>query len=208
MENLTDSDSMSKGGALRLRGTADVSNCIFRGNDDGSQGGPTAQTWNGGAGTVTVSFSNIDGGWTGPGSANIDSSPESRDPAVDLQDLLIPLATWGPCASTPCDGDFDERGEIDFPDILSVLFGWGVCAFHSPAPPPAPLSLELERADSCLTIDDWEDFETVMTDPHTPQSTKDNWQCWTNHHLNECAPTCGQAPCTAADPYGNPCNPH
>jgi hypothetical protein len=48
----------------------------------------------------------------------------------------------------------------------------------------------------------------VMMDPEVPQATKDNSTCWMNHYLNECSPSCGQPPCSGADPFGDPCGQH
>ena len=55
-----------------------------------------------------------------PGDAN-------GDGVVDLRDLLLILANWGPCDPPPpaeCPGDVDENGTVDTADILLVLANW------------------------------------------------------------------------------------
>lgn len=46
------------------------------------------------------------------------------DGLVDLQDLLLVLAAWGPCAGCPT--DLDGSGEVDFADLLPVLANFTV----------------------------------------------------------------------------------
>jgi len=47
------------------------------------------------------------------------------DGVVDLADLLILLATWGPCADPgDCPADFDMNGEVDLADLLFLLGAW------------------------------------------------------------------------------------
>jgi hypothetical protein len=47
------------------------------------------------------------------------------DGEVDFNDLLILLASWGPCPGCPADIDMD--GEVDFNDLLLLLAAWGPC---------------------------------------------------------------------------------
>ncbi len=50
------------------------------------------------------------------------------DRSVDVVDLLILLATWGPCPPEgSCFGDLDESGEVDVLDMLILLSVWGPC---------------------------------------------------------------------------------
>ena len=53
--------------------------------------------------------------------------PEDIDGSgsVDLGDLLIVLATWGPCED--CPGDLDGNGVVELDDLLAVLSAWGPC---------------------------------------------------------------------------------
>jgi predicted outer membrane repeat protein len=44
---------------------------------------------------------------------------------VDFPDLLLVLATWGPCPGCPQDLDCDE--DVGFTDLLAVLSTWGPC---------------------------------------------------------------------------------
>ena len=45
---------------------------------------------------------------------------------VDFADLLALLFAWGVC--TDCPEDIDGDGEVDLQDLLALLFGWGPCA--------------------------------------------------------------------------------
>ncbi len=45
---------------------------------------------------------------------------------VDIGDLLLVLAQWGPCPPE-CLGDVDGDGEVGVPDLLIVLGNWGSC---------------------------------------------------------------------------------
>jgi hypothetical protein len=44
------------------------------------------------------------------------------DDVVNFNDLLILLASWGPCNA--CAADFDESGAVDFQDLLLLLFNF------------------------------------------------------------------------------------
>ena len=47
---------------------------------------------------------------------------------VDVSDLLMLLATWGPCPPEGvCYGDIDDDGDVDVVDLLQVLSDWGPC---------------------------------------------------------------------------------
>jgi hypothetical protein len=48
------------------------------------------------------------------------------DGDVDFADLLVVLASWGPCGEPcpPCKGDLDEDCAIGFQDLLVVLSNW------------------------------------------------------------------------------------
>jgi len=45
---------------------------------------------------------------------------------VDVFDLLIVLAEWGPC-NGPWEADFDDSGGVDVFDLLELLGAWGPC---------------------------------------------------------------------------------
>jgi hypothetical protein len=47
------------------------------------------------------------------------------DNVVDFDDLLLLLASWGPCPG--CDADFDGNDMVDFADLLTLLSAWGPC---------------------------------------------------------------------------------
>ena len=45
-----------------------------------------------------------------------------------LTDLLVLLATWGPCTPVgDCFGDIDLGGIVAVPDLLRPLVAWGAC---------------------------------------------------------------------------------
>lgn len=48
------------------------------------------------------------------------------DYIVDTADLLILLASWGPCAPN-CFGDINQDGAVGTADLLLVLASWGPC---------------------------------------------------------------------------------
>ncbi|NNM27640.1 MAG: hypothetical protein HKO59_16960, partial [Phycisphaerales bacterium] len=47
------------------------------------------------------------------------------DATVGFTDLLLVLATWGPCPG--CPADIDGDGLVGFTDLLAVLADWGPC---------------------------------------------------------------------------------
>jgi len=50
------------------------------------------------------------------------------DAVVDFADILVVLASWGPCpADGFCSADLDGSGAVDFADIVLVLARWGTC---------------------------------------------------------------------------------
>jgi hypothetical protein len=53
-----------------------------------------------------------------------DVVPPGGDGAVDFDDLLAVLSSWGESCTGP---DIDRSGEVDFEDVLAVISGWGPC---------------------------------------------------------------------------------
>ncbi|MHC4947705.1 MAG: S8 family serine peptidase [Planctomycetota bacterium] len=55
-----------------------------------------------------------------------DRGDANLDGAVDVADLLLILAAWGPCPAPPaaCPGDFDDSGVVDVTDLTEVLDRW------------------------------------------------------------------------------------
>ncbi|HRP62882.1 MAG TPA: hypothetical protein PK400_06290 [Phycisphaerales bacterium] len=47
--------------------------------------------------------------------------------AVDVQDLLILLGSWGPCGKGECPADLNDSGSVDVQDLLILLGAWGPC---------------------------------------------------------------------------------
>ena len=58
---------------------------------------------------------------TAPCPADLDGTTD-----VGFQDLLLLLASWGPCPPE-CVADLDGDGTIGFQDLLLLLASWGVC---------------------------------------------------------------------------------
>ena len=48
------------------------------------------------------------------------------DGAVNVSDLLILLAGWGPCQAV-CPADVDRDGSVNVWDLLEILSNWGAC---------------------------------------------------------------------------------
>ena len=44
------------------------------------------------------------------------------DLAVDFDDLIETLASWGPCVGCPADTDGDD--DVDFDDLIALLAAW------------------------------------------------------------------------------------
>ena len=120
---------------------------------------------------------------------------------VGVSDFLDLLGAWGPCPPTGgCPADFDNSGDVGVSDFLELLANWGSCPCDTG---PGPLSLEEELADACLTMDDWDNFVDVMTDPESSQEDKDRYDCWMRHYLFDCNNCiCTHfARCPAPDPF-------
>jgi hypothetical protein len=49
--------------------------------------------------------------------------------AIDIDDLLMVINSWGPCAPGPvaCAADVDGSGDVDVHDLLAVINAWGIC---------------------------------------------------------------------------------
>jgi DNA-binding beta-propeller fold protein YncE len=47
--------------------------------------------------------------------------------AVDIDDLVMVILTWGPCASPPqpCAADLDHSGAVNVDDLVMVIVNWG-----------------------------------------------------------------------------------
>ena len=122
------------------------------------------------------------------------------DCEVGVGDLLILLAAWGPNPGHPA--DLDCNREVGVSDLLILLADWGLCPCGVG---PEPLTLEEELADACLTQENWDEFEDVMTDPNASQEDKDRYNCWMIHYLDHCNKcTCEHQPeCPSPDPFSS-----
>ena len=52
----------------------------------------------------------------------------NRDQTVNIDDVFVVLAAWGPCDD--CDEDLNGDDSVDVGDGLAVLDAWGVCYPH------------------------------------------------------------------------------
>lgn len=57
------------------------------------------------------------------------------DGNVNIYDLLLLLANWGPCDGSPCQGDLNGDGVVDLDDLEILIANWGPCGG---AVPPIP----------------------------------------------------------------------
>jgi hypothetical protein len=129
------------------------------------------------------------------------------DGVVDVSDLLALLAAWGPCPEEPCPpldcpADLNHDGVVDVSDLLILLANWGPCP-EFPARDQPTLSHEQVVLDAGLTMNDWDDFMTVMInegDVYTPEQQQ-NWRCWMEHYLGPCQ-RCSST-CAGADPFAD-----
>ena len=84
--------------------------------------------------------------------------------------------------------------------MLILFANWGPC--YCDVTGVGPLTIEQEMEDACLTMDDWDEFVDVMTG-NANQATKDRYQCWMEHYVNDCNKcTCiGASGCPNPDPF-------
>jgi glucose/arabinose dehydrogenase len=49
--------------------------------------------------------------------------------AVDVDDLVAVILSWGPCPAIPaaCPADVDHTGAVDVDDLVFVILNWGAC---------------------------------------------------------------------------------
>ena len=50
---------------------------------------------------------------------------EDGNGVIDVSDLLVLLANWGPCPTGSCAADLNDDGSIDVSDLLMLLGNWG-----------------------------------------------------------------------------------
>jgi len=113
------------------------------------------------------------------------------DGAVNVSDLLVLLDNWGTAGPG---ADISDQGpggssEVNLFDMLDLLNSWGYCIGGASTPVN---SLEDEVTSAGLTMNDWDHFESVMTDSNTAKSVKVNYSCWMKNYLSGCAkcPAC------------------
>lgn len=63
--------------------------------------------------------------WGCPAPCPADVAPLGGDGTVYYADMLVVLASWGPCLG--CAPDVDGDGVVDLADLVAVLGAWGPC---------------------------------------------------------------------------------
>jgi len=117
------------------------------------------------------------------------------DGVVNVFDLLELLGEWGE-SNSPADIDGPAGapdGTVDVFDMLKLLAQWGPCVG---VPDTEVLSLEDEVLAAGLTMDDWDEFEDVMTSGTETQQAQYN--CWMRRYISGCV-VCPA--CKGPDPF-------
>ncbi len=128
----------------RSGGSSDLSGSRFFGNALVVSGAPTAVRFGGLAGgdpdgvgislevlrvsqnTVTPDIE-FDFEWQGTQPLPPCAADLNADGVVDVNDLLIFTASWGPCDGETCIGDMNGNGSVGTDDLLVLLEMWGAC---------------------------------------------------------------------------------
>ncbi|HRP63206.1 MAG TPA: hypothetical protein PK400_07935 [Phycisphaerales bacterium] len=113
------------------------------------------------------------------------------DFVVDVLDLLILLAAWGP--SGGC-ADLNDTGAVDVQDLLILLANWGPC----PGFDTAVLSLSDLLTEAGITQQQFNEFLEVMMNGSDRQKAR--WSCYFKNRVMQCV-NCPQ--CVGTDPFAN-----
>ncbi len=54
------------------------------------------------------------------------SADITGDNAVDVQDLVALITSWGACEG--CVADIDQNGVVDVSDLVQLIIQWGTCS--------------------------------------------------------------------------------
>lgn len=82
--------------------------------------------------------SDADGFLSHTGQESIPSNPDgilappcrgdvTGDGAIDVEDVVEVILTWGPCGPGDCAADVDHDDEVDVADLIEVILNWGAC---------------------------------------------------------------------------------
>jgi hypothetical protein len=128
-----------------------ASNCIIWGNTDGT----IVDEYGGAPGFATVYHSDIEGGWTGAGSGNIDADPLFVQPGTDDVRLAFgsPCVDAGDNASVPPDITTDIDGVDRF---LNGIVDMGAHEGEYDALPPAEAAYDLDPGEFAMLYPDGE----------------------------------------------------
>ncbi|MBN2562350.1 MAG: hypothetical protein JXQ75_15605 [Phycisphaerae bacterium] len=157
------------GGLMFDSNTQSLTNCILWGNT-ASFGGD--QIW---GGLPTITYSDVEGGWTGAGHDNIDADPLYVTGPAGCYYLSRPTYFsyefgTSPCADTGTSGVFDPTGYTtrsdQFEDSDPVDMG-----YHYPVTDPALLRGDFDR-DGDMDLDDFENFSSCLTGPCVDSSCR------------------------------------
>lgn len=118
-----------------------ITNCIFWGNTDLIGSGELAQIYTV-SGLPIVNYSDLQGGWTGFGSNNINADPlfvddDGPDNTVGTDDDDLHLQLGSPCMDTGDNSVVTELTDLDGnPRIFNGIVDMG--AYECVLPPPVP----------------------------------------------------------------------
>ncbi|MCH8344206.1 MAG: right-handed parallel beta-helix repeat-containing protein [Planctomycetes bacterium] len=160
--NCTLSNETGSGLVTEESGSAALTNCILWGNTPDQIAEDPASP----GGFATVSYSDIQGGWTGPGGNNIDADPLFVQPGLDNVRLSFgsPCLNVGSNAALPPDEfDLDGDGDTDEPipydldgndRIQAGIVDMGAYeGEHEPLPPGSSDSdMDLDQGETAILI--------------------------------------------------------
>ncbi len=174
------------GGGIASSSILTVTNCIFWENSDAGGMDESAQIWASASSTPVVNYSNIQGGWTGPGgTGNLNADPnfadaDGADNTVGTVDDDFRLLAGSPCIdagdisvvteSTDRDGNPRLIDDPNTPDT-----GTGSCPFR-------PVDMGAYE----FFIDDDEDDDTVSNACDTCPGFDDLIDTDNDGHPNDC----------------------
>lgn len=116
---------------------------------------------------------------------------------VNVFDLFVLLGNWN---TSGLGADLaSPTNVVDVFDLFVLLSSWtGNEETTCPNAVGTAQSLEDEVTGAGLTMNDWDEFQDVMTDTESQEKTKANYNCWMMNYLSGCT-TC--PPCPDDDPY-------
>jgi len=135
--------AMSDGGGIHNTGNSNpaVTNCVFWDNADSGGSDESAQVHTA-SGTPVVNFSDVQGGWTGSGSNNINADPlfvdaDGADNTVGTDDDDLHLQVASPCVDVGLSSAASEQTDFDGnPRIVGCSVDMGAYEDQTAVDPP------------------------------------------------------------------------